>query len=61
MPFISTKTNVKISEEKETQLKERLGQAIAIIPGKVKAGLCLLSKVKSLCISEAIIQSLLLL
>ena len=34
MPFISTKTNVSVSKEKETQLKERLGQAISIIPGK---------------------------
>ena len=41
MPFISTKTNVKISEEKETQLKERLGQAIAIIPGKSESWLML--------------------
>lgn len=38
---ISTKTNVKISEEKETQLKERLGQAIAIIPGKSESWLML--------------------
>ena len=41
MPFISKKTNVKISEEKETQLKERLGQAIAIIPGKSESWLML--------------------
>lgn len=34
MPFINTKTNVKISKEKETILKERLGKAIEIIPGK---------------------------
>ncbi len=34
MPFISTKTNVTVSKEKESQLKERLGQAISIIPGK---------------------------
>ena len=31
----------KISEEKETQLKERLGQAIAIIPGKSESWLML--------------------
>ncbi len=36
MPFISTKTNVTVSKEKETQLKERFGQAISIIPGKSK-------------------------
>lgn len=34
MPFIDTKTNVTVSKEKETELKERLGQAISIIPGK---------------------------
>ena len=34
MPFISTKTNVNVPKEKEVQLKERLGQAISIIPGK---------------------------
>lgn len=34
MPFISTKTNVIVSKEKETQLKQRLGQAISILPGK---------------------------
>ncbi|WP_044933281.1 hypothetical protein [Oribacterium sp. NK2B42] len=34
MPFISTKTNVTVTKEKEKQLKERLGQAISIIPGK---------------------------
>ncbi len=36
MPFISTKTNVTVSKEKETQLKERLGQAISIIPERAK-------------------------
>ena len=34
MPYIDSKVSVKISEEKEKELKERLGQAIAIIPGK---------------------------
>jgi len=34
MPFISTKTNVNVSKEKEIELKEKLGQAISIIPGK---------------------------
>ena len=34
MPFISTKTNVTVTKEKETQLKKRLGQAISILPGK---------------------------
>ena len=41
MPFISTKTNVKVTKEKETQLKERLGQAISIIPGKSESWLML--------------------
>ncbi len=34
MPFIETKTNVTVSKETETKLKERLGQAISVIPGK---------------------------
>ncbi len=41
MPFISTKTNVNVSKEKETELKERLGQAISIIPGKSESWLML--------------------
>ena len=41
MPFISTKTNVNVPKEKEIQLKERLGQAIAIIPGKSESWLML--------------------
>lgn len=34
MPFIDTKLNVRLSEEKETVLKARLGEAIAGFPGK---------------------------
>ena len=34
MPFIETKTNVIVTKEKEEELKERLGKAISIIPGK---------------------------
>lgn len=34
MPFINTKTNVKLSKEQEVMLKSELGQAISIIPGK---------------------------
>lgn len=34
MPFINTKTNVPISKEKEIAVKTRLGQAIALLPGK---------------------------
>lgn len=41
MPFISTKTNVSVTKEKETKLKERLGQAISIIPGKSESWLML--------------------
>ena len=41
MPFISTKTNVTVNKEKETELKQRLGQAIAIIPGKSESWLML--------------------
>lgn len=34
MPFINSKVTVKISPEKEENIKQKLGQAIAIIPGK---------------------------
>lgn len=34
MPFIDTKTNVRLSEEKETVIKAKLGNAIAEFPGK---------------------------
>lgn len=34
MPFIHTKTNIPIPPEKEQALKVRLGEAIALIPGK---------------------------
>ena len=34
MPFIETKTNVKMSDAQEKQLKEGLGQAISLLPGK---------------------------
>lgn len=34
MPMIETKTNVRISEEKEKILKEKLGKAIETFPGK---------------------------
>ncbi len=39
MPFIDTKTNVTVTKEKETQIKERLGKAISIIPGKSESWL----------------------
>lgn len=31
MPFINTKTNIEISSEKETAIKEQLGQAVSLI------------------------------
>lgn len=34
MPMIQTKTTAAISKEQEIQLKEKLGRAIAILPGK---------------------------
>lgn len=39
MPFINTKTNIKISPEKEKAVKEKLGQAITAIPGKSESWL----------------------
>ena len=34
MPFIDTKLNIRLSEEKEAAIKARLGDAIAQFPGK---------------------------
>ena len=34
MPFINTKTNVAISKQKKIAIKQKLGQAISLIPGK---------------------------
>lgn len=34
MPFINSKISVKLDEEKEKAIKQRLGQAIRIFPGK---------------------------
>lgn len=34
MPFIKSKVSVSISKEQEVELKTRLGQAIALVPGK---------------------------
>ena len=41
MPFINSKITLKITNEQETQLKEKLGAAIAIIPGKSESWLML--------------------
>jgi phenylpyruvate tautomerase PptA (4-oxalocrotonate tautomerase family) len=41
MPFIDTKTTVKISKEKEILLKERFGEAISLIKGKTENWLML--------------------
>ncbi len=34
MPFINSKVTVKMSEEKKESIKAKLGDAIALIPGK---------------------------
>lgn len=39
MPFINSKVSVALSDEKEKELKARLGQAIALIPGKSESWL----------------------
>ena len=39
MPFINSITNVKTTAEQQKELKTRLGQAIALIPGKSEAWL----------------------
>lgn len=39
MPFINSKISVKITEDQEKKLKEKLGKAIEIIPGKSESWL----------------------
>ena len=39
MPFIDSKVSVKTTAEQQKELKTRLGQAIAIIPGKSESWL----------------------
>lgn len=41
MPFIGTKVSTTLSKEKEIKLKEKLGQAIGILPGKSERSLML--------------------
>jgi phenylpyruvate tautomerase PptA (4-oxalocrotonate tautomerase family) len=39
MPFIDSKVSVKTSPEQRKEIKERLGQAIALLPGKSESWL----------------------
>lgn len=39
MPFINVKVNVKVSDEKEEEIKTLLGKAISCIPGKSESWL----------------------
>lgn len=41
MPYIQTMTNVAIPGRKEQSIKERMGQAIELIPGKTESWLML--------------------
>lgn len=41
MPFINSKVSMKISEDKEKAIKQKLGQAISIFPGKSEGYLML--------------------
>ncbi len=41
MPFINSKITNKITKEQETEIKTRLGQTIALIPGKSEQWLML--------------------
>ena len=41
MPYIETKTSAKVTKEKELALKEALGKAIELIPGKSERWLML--------------------
>lgn len=39
MPFINSKISIKITKEQEAVIKNRLGRAIALIPGKSESWL----------------------
>ena len=41
MPFINSKVNMKTTLEQRQEIKERLGKAISIIPGKSESWLML--------------------
>lgn len=41
MPFISTRTNIEITKEREASIKQKLGKAIELVPGKSEAWLML--------------------
>ena len=41
MPFINSKVNVKTTLKQRQEIKERLGKAISIIPGKSESWLML--------------------
>lgn len=41
MPYIHVRTNQEIDQRKEKELKERLGKAIALLPGKSEQWLML--------------------
>ncbi len=41
MPFINSKISTPLSEEQETRIKEKLGKAIELIPGKSESWLML--------------------
>ena len=41
MPYIETKTNVKITSDQEKKLKEGFGKAISLLPGKSERWLML--------------------
>ncbi|MDP4117749.1 MAG: phenylpyruvate tautomerase MIF-related protein [Bacillota bacterium] len=41
MPYIGTKVTTKITKEQETELKNRFGSAITLLPGKSEAHLML--------------------
>ncbi len=41
MPYISTKTTEKLTDEKKAVLAKKFGQAITIVPGKTEAHLML--------------------
>ena len=43
MPYIQTMTNVGISGKKEQTIKQRMGEAIELIPGKTESWLMLQS------------------
>ena len=58
MPFIESKLSVKTTQEQQKTLKERLGQAISLIPGKSESWLMVDRRMIRRCTSAVMTVSL---